>query len=271
MSSPESGEAKACADTKTQEFTSAPQPTEAASNFSATASIAHAILARMKPFLSEQYIEVEARLCDLGAHPPPLTANSVSAPHLLNGSCRGIQVGVSAEDFHRMRDFLEAEEKLSLQHTKTEDVITRDGRYTYAIAEDGAETFVGCIKKKRLCNVEVRVPGSRYDIRLSVSTEEPRKKQDAPAVKPQGFVRQKSRWTATEGTYEYALTRVGGPADEKTTFEVEIEGVHADAQKGVTVAWLEELMSRLLKMARLEGNTGLPRNAVPLNQRKQRR
>ncbi|KPA79733.1 RNA triphosphatase putative (CET1) [Leptomonas pyrrhocoris] len=268
MSSAASGEAKDRADASTPECTSAPPPTETASAtaVSRNGGITQGILERLKPFLSEQHIEVEARLCHFSAPqlPSPSTGSDTAAPalHILSGSNGRIEVGVSADDFERMRTFVEAAKKLPTQHTKTEDVITRSGRYTYAMAEDGSERFVGCISKKRLCNVEVHVPGCPYDIRLSVSTEVPRERREAPAVKPKGFVRQKSRWTATEGTYEYAFTRVGGPADKKATFEVEIEGVHANAQEGVTVAWLEELMDRLLAMARLAGNTGLPRNTA---------
>lgn len=240
-------------------------------------SVAEELLARLKPFLSEQHIEIEARLCNFSAPELPCsttTTNStvspstsdavtLAAPQVLKGSYGRIQVGVSADDFARMRVFFEEEKKLPTQHITTKDIITDGGRYTYTVGEDRSETFTGCVEKKRLCNVEVYVPDCPYDIRLSVSTEVPRAAQTAPQVKPHGYVREKSRWTATEGTYEYAFTRVGTPANRRATFEVEVEGVHDNAQEGVTVAWLAELLDRLLAMARLKGNTGLPKSTFP--------
>jgi hypothetical protein len=242
-----------------------PAPTIAAA---AEGSLADELLARLKPFLSERHVEVEARLCSFSApqllNPDTPSPNAAPpGPEIVNGSYGRIQVGVSASDFARMRVFVESEKKLPMQHVRTEDIITTEGRYTYAVAGDGSTRYLGCVEKKRLCNVEVYVPGCPYDIRLSLSTEVPRAASEtAPVAKPQGFVRRKSRWTAVEGTFEYDFTRVGDINDKKATYEVEVEGVHANAQEGVTAAWLAELMDRLLAVARLEGNTGLPRNTT---------
>lgn len=255
--------------TTTTTTTDAPQSDtvngDAAQESNQVMRFAEGLLAQLKPFLSEQHVEVEARLCNFSAPQLSSGASSASTPQILRGPYGRIQVGVSADDFSRMRGFVESTKKLPTHQTQTEDVITREGRYTYAIAEDGTESFAGVMEKKRLCNVEVFVPNCPYDIRLSISTEVPRGAtgQAAPAVKPHGFVRQKRRWTATEGTFEYAFTRVGGPAEKKATYEVELEGVHVNAAAGVTEEWLAELMDRLLALAHLEGNTGLPKNTYP--------
>ncbi|KAG5502947.1 hypothetical protein JKF63_04720 [Porcisia hertigi] len=240
-------------------------------------SVATSLLARIKPFLSRSHIEVEARLCKIG-HPRKVMRDDdtsrVTASRIvaLDSSCNAmrileafhqhVQVGVSAEDFARMKTYV-AKEKvvaLPLQEAVTEDVNTQTGRYTYAIAVDGSKSFVGRIMKKRLCNVEVHVPKSPYDIRVSVSTEVVCPGADAPAVKSRGHVRHKRRWTATENTYEYAFTRVGADDDPSPIFEVEIEGVHVNSQADVTEAWLADLLNRLLVLAQLKGNTGLQQN-----------
>lgn len=227
------------------------------------------LLTRLTPFLSEQHLEIEARLCNFSAPELPESSSTTdNAPQVLRGGYGRITVGVSAQDFTRMRAHIEAEKQLTMHHSTTKDINTDGGRFTYAVAADGTETFVGCIEKRRLCNIEVAVPNCPYDIRLSVSTEVPRATVAAPAEQPRGFVRVKQRMTATEESYEYAFTSVGGPGGHnshhndrsRTTFEVEIEGVHANAQTGVTKAWLAGLLDRLLAMARLEGNTGLPKN-----------
>ncbi|CBZ27784.1 conserved hypothetical protein [Leishmania mexicana MHOM/GT/2001/U1103] len=239
--------------------------------------VAASLLARLKPFLSESHIEVEGRLCSLGQPqkragestqkaPVGATATSIplhDAPRIVAGGHRRIQVGVSAEDFARMQAYVAEEvEALPFQQSVTEDVITKTGRYTYAVAEDLSESFVGCIEKRRLCNVEVLVPGCPYDIRVSISTEVPKTATNAPAVKPKGHVRRKRRWTATTESFEYAFTRVGADDQRYPNFEVEIEGVHANSQAGVTEAWLVDLLRRLLALAQLKGNTGLPQKSV---------
>ncbi|AYU79555.1 RNA triphosphatase, putative [Leishmania donovani] len=235
--------------------------------------VAASLLARLKPFLSEPHIEVEARLCSIGqpqkrarentqkapVGATPTLIPSRDAPRIVEDGRRRIQVGVSAEDFARMKAHVAEEaEALPFQQSVTEDVITKTGRYTYVVAEDGSESFVGCIAKRRLCNIEVLVPGCPYDVRVSISTEVPKAATSAPAVKPQGYVRRKRRWTATAESFEYAFTRVGADGQQCPSFEVEIEGVHANSQAGVTEAWLADLLRRLLALARLKGNTGLP-------------
>lgn len=265
---------------------SATPPPADARDAAAPATLAAALLARLEPFLSESDLEVEARLCHLGdplrrqredvdgdekgrdaaAAVPPGDKAAASdepgaAPHLVECGKYRINVGVSAADFARMKGYMAVEKAAVLPFTQilTEDVNTQTGRFTYAIAPDGTESFVGCMEKKRLCNVEVRVPGCPYDIRVSVSTEVPKAATEAPAEKPRGFVRRKRRWTATEGTYEYAFTRVGADHDDqRATYEVELEGVLAQSGAGVTEAWLADLLDRILTLAQLPGNTGLP-------------
>lgn len=293
MCSPESSEVKEDVEAKhaeatptplqtdTQQVASLPSPstsTTATTATTAAGSVAADLFARLKPFLSEHHIEVEARLCNFSAPQLPHSSGissdgAASALQVLTGSYGRINVGVSADDFARMRHFIESEKKLMTQHTEMEDIITSKGRYTYAIAKDGSECFVGHIVKTRLCNVEVYVPNCPYDVRLSVSTEVPRAaaQEKAPPAKPHGFRRRKSRWTATESTYEYAFTRVGGPAERHATYEVEIEAVQTNAQEGVTVEWLDELLRRLLTMAQLEGNTGLPKSSFVSQGRKRQR
>ncbi|KAG5500287.1 hypothetical protein JIQ42_04624 [Leishmania sp. Namibia] len=250
---------------------------EASSHRQPLIEVAALLLARLKPFLSESHIEVEARLGCLSVlqksarentleGPAGATATTIrsdDAPRIVEGGCRHIRIGVSAEDFVRMKAYVEGKAKaLPLQQTVTEDVNTQSGRYTYAIGEDGSESFIGCIEKRRLCNVEVLVPGCPYDIRVSLSTEVPKGVTDAPAVKPKGYVRRKRRWTATDETFEYAFTRVGADDDQRSVLEVEVEGVLANSRAGVTEAWLAELLSRLLALAQLKGNTGLPQRPL---------
>ncbi|KAG5477616.1 hypothetical protein CUR178_05322 [Leishmania enriettii] len=261
---------------------------EATSHRQPLMEVAALLLARLKPFLSESHIEVEARLCCLSVlqksarentlgGPEGATATTIrpdDTPRIIEGGCRHIQIGVSAKDFARMKAYVEERKAkaLPLQQAVTEDVNTQSGRYTYAIAEDGLESFIGCIEKRRLCNVEVLVPGCPYDIRVSLSTEVPKGVTGAPAVKPKGYVRRKRRWTATDETFEYAFTRVGSDDDQRSVFEVEVEGVLANSQAGVTEAWLAELLSRLLALAQLKGNTGLPqRPPIGGHQRKRSR
>ncbi|GET89317.1 hypothetical protein, conserved [Leishmania tarentolae] len=235
--------------------------------------VAASLLARLKPFLSESHIEVEARLCNLSPFrkrgyatdlSTPVTAMPASTalrhvPRILPDGHRRIEVGVSAADFARMKAFVaEKAEASLLQQSVTEDVNTKTGRYTYVIAEDGSESFAGCIEKKRLCNAELHVPGCPYDIRVSISREVPQAAMTAPAVKPKGYVRRKRRWTAKVESFEYAFTRVGADDQPCPNFEVEIEGVHANSKAGVTEAWLEDLLRRMLALAQLEGNIGLP-------------
>ncbi|KAK7194513.1 RNA triphosphatase [Novymonas esmeraldas] len=270
----------------------APPPDTGASSLGAVAA---ALLARLQPFLAESHLEVEARLCRLGtsrkrartvddsdaaaaaARKPTVTEElnaSDATPHLASAAQGGVEVGVSAEDFARMKAYVESSTAapLSFTETVTEDVNTRAGRYTYAIAADGSGTFVGCMSKKRLCNVEVRVPGSPYDIRVSLSTEVPQPTTTAPAVKPHGYVRWKRRWTAADGTFEYAFTRIGADTDRHPACEVEVEGLHENTETGVTAAWLEDLLGRLTALARLPGNTGLEgRQTSDANSRKRHR
>ncbi|AIN99081.1 RNA triphosphatase, putative [Leishmania panamensis] len=265
--------APVAAETSTEEAaSSSPGHDEAPPNPPPLLEVAESLLARLKPFLRESHIEIEARICSIiqskkrthsmmkghvGA--TATTISSHDAPHIVEGEHRRIQVGVSAEDFARMKAYMaEKPEALPFQESVTEDVNTRTGRYTYAIANDGSESFIGCIEKRRLCNVEVRVPGCPYDIRVSVSTEVPKPAMDAPAVKPHGCVRRKRRWTATEKTFEYAFTRVSTVDHKYPVFEVEVEGIHVSCQAGVTKAWLADLLGRLVALAQLKGNTGLP-------------
>ncbi|KAG5477085.1 hypothetical protein LSCM1_05426 [Leishmania martiniquensis] len=273
---PEAGPA-ATTETTAETASMSPCHGEVSSHPQPSPEVVSSLLGSLKPFLLESQIEIEARLCCLdwvkedackSTQKVPVgatvkTIHSDDTPRIFEGERRRIQIGVSAEDFIRMKAYVEEEKALPLQQTVTEDVNTQSGRYTYSIAEDGSETFTGCIKKRRLRNVEVLVPGCPYDIRVSVSSEVPTVSTTAPAVKPKGHVRRKRRWTGTDGTFEYALTRVSAGDSQPPDFEVEVEGVLADGEAAVTKAWLAELLSRLLSLAWLKDNTGLLKKPLP--------
>lgn len=165
-------------------------------------------------------------------------------------------------------------------HQVTESVEQNGIRYTYLCptstaaeqreGEGGwekgsdAPTVIESVKKTRLYVEDIKMPRQSYDLRFSVSVEDPTEQSKAAAPPPPplpvsrdptrqsggGYGRRKARTSFVDGLYRYDCTEVVDSRGQQT-YEVEIEGVFADTRTELTLAWVEGLLRRAAALAAL--------------------
>lgn len=87
------------------------------------------------------------------------------------------------------------------------------------IEKDGKTTYQ---RKIRRGNIDIRIPGTQYDLRISASLEIDIDAEKGNKIEPGTFVRRKCRSTFDFKGVKYDFTRVGG-GGEDNTYEVEVE------------------------------------------------
>ncbi|EPY30261.1 RNA triphosphatase [Strigomonas culicis] len=209
------------------------------------------------------------RLCRVDGVPPQRASETFRILH--QGSSRHkVRVGVAAEQFERMRADITAaaEERRDdataapsgaraplVEHTTTEDVTVGSARYSYRVvggtdaASAPQRVPQALLAKRRLAVADVRLFHRPYDVRLSISVEEPSPTAALPpADPPKGYTRHKARTSITFPAQHmrYDLTRVRAGRDE--TYEVELEGVFDDIRAELTEQWVADALQGLVRL-----------------------
>ena len=151
-----------------------------------------------------EHVEVEFRLGKLGQ--------------------QGFDAHVPASLFHAFTRVLQSNPKWdAVQELHSVDTYTRGVRVSTMLPE---KTVVA-VRKQRVCNIDVAMPDSPLDVRMSVSTEVPAPVLPGPDVGRQSRV--KRRTSYLHGGWQFDLTRVqrgsspNEDSDEEEVYEVEVE------------------------------------------------
>ncbi|PWV13154.1 Capping enzyme RNA triphosphatase 1 [Trypanosoma cruzi] len=222
-------------------------------------AVAKALFDAVNKHLSNPFIEVEMRLGQFKVGEDALRENTGDQNGAQTNGLRIVDANftacVSTEDYERIKTYLMTEMgNSSMTRSVTHDVSLRGWRHTYATDEDGNPTrCVSIVRKKRILVKNIVVPLGAYNLRFAVSTETPGDLRFSGAGPRAGHTRLKDRLSITDGMFRYDMTQV----TEKGVLmhEVEIEGVFSSHETQLTESWLEELLSRAMRLATLRTNS----------------
>lgn len=151
--------------------------------------------------------------------------------------------GVRKEDFHFLRQMLEADKTKQFSFGKEIDFFVETDKGRVRVTYDGSETqLIRCQKKIKQSDLDLQLPSAQYDCRVGIATEVDVVDTSQVDTSKYEMKREKERWsfTGTNSSYRIDLTRATssrGPYATKdldvepVTYEVEIEFTQATVDR----------------------------------------